>query len=401
MPDMPDTAYLDHAATTPVRDDVIDVVARALHSTGNPSALHGPGRTARARVEEARESVAESLGASPNEVVFTSGGTEADNLAVQGIYRARRSADPRRHRVLTAGIEHHAVLDTVAHLARVEAATTALCPVDQHGRIDLAALESAIASDPGTVALVAVMWANNEVGTLQPVPEIAALGAEHGIPVHSDAVQAISSVDVDFAASGLAALAVTGHKIGAPVGTGALLVRTDVDVHPVSHGGGQERDIRSGTLDAAGAAGFAAALRSTVAERDEHVRRLTELRELLVGGVLSAVPDAQVNGSPDPEQRLPGVTNIAFPGCEADSLMLLLDSAGVACSTGSACSAGVPEASHVLAAMGFSNEQARGALRFSLGHTSTRTDVERLTSVIGDVVERARAARLATSARGG
>lgn len=401
MSDMPEIAYLDHAATTPVRDDVIDVVARALRSTGNPSALHGSGRTARACVEEARESVAESVGAGPNEVVFTSGGTEADNLAVQGIYRARRAADPRRHRILTVGIEHHAVLDTVAYLARAESATAEISPVGRDGRIDLAALESAITSDPSTVALIAVMWANNEVGTLQPVPEIAALGAEHGIPVHSDAVQAISSVDVDFATSGLAALAVTGHKIGGPVGTGALVVRTDVDVHPISHGGGQERDIRSGTLDVAGAAGFATALRSAVDERDEHVRRLTELRELLVGGVLSAVPDAQVNGSPDPAHRLPGVLNIAFPGCEADSLMLLLDSAGVACSTGSACSAGVPEASHVLAAMGLSNEQARGALRFSLGHTSTRSDVERLTSVIGDVVDRARAARLATSSRGG
>jgi cysteine desulfurase len=384
--------YLDHAATTPVLPEVIDVVAARMHALGNPSSLHGSGRAARKAVEEARESVAAALGATPGEVVFTSGGTEADNLAVKGLYWARRSADPRRTRVLVSAVEHHAVTDTAEWLGKSEGAQVEWLPVDQDGRLVVDELRSALATDPESVALVSVMWANNEVGTLQPIAEVVAAASEHGVPVHSDAVQAVGSVPVDFAAGRLTAMTVSGHKLGGPVGSGALLVRRDADLVPVQHGGGQEREIRSGTLDVASIAGFATAVTAAVATRTERARRLGELRDVLVHGVLEAVPDAVVNGPDDPRRRLPGIVHLSFPGCEGDAMMMLLDGQGIDCSTGAACAAGVPEPSHVLLAMGADPLRARSSLRFSLGHSSTRADVDSLVAAIGPVAERARAA---------
>lgn len=392
--------YLDHAATTPVLPEVVDVVAARLRDVGNPSSLHASGRAARKVVEEARETVASALGAAPREVVFTAGGTEADNLAVKGLFWSRHTADPRRVRVLVSAVEHHAVLDPARWLAHAEGAELELVPVDADGRLDVPALRASIDRDPSSVALVSVMWANNEVGTLQPVRAVVAAARRHGIPVHSDAVQAIGSVPVHFGESGLAAMTVSAHKIGGPVGSGALLVRRDVDLIPVLHGGGQERELRSGTLDTPSIAGFAAAARIAVDSRPHSARRLSALRDDLVAGVRAAVPDAIVNGPDDPSRRLPGIAHVSFPGCEGDAMLLLLDAQGIECSTGSACAAGVPEPSHVLLAMGADPLLARSSLRFSLGHTSTAADVQALVSAIGPAVQRARAAGFVNVSKG-
>jgi cysteine desulfurase len=383
--------YLDHAATTPVLPEVVEVVNAQLRVTGNPSSLHAPGRAARRVVEESRETVAIALNAVPSEVVFTSGGTEADNLAVKGLYWARRATDPRRARVLVSSIEHHAVMESAQWLAKHEGAKAEWLPVDGAGHLDVAALRYAIDVDPASVALITVMWANNEVGTLQPIAEVVDIAHAYGIPVHCDAVQAIGHVPVDFAASGLDAMSISGHKIGAPVGVGALLLRRDLAPVPVLHGGGQERDVRSGTLDTAGIAGLATAVDITTGRQPEEAQRLAGLRDALVKAVSHTVPDAVRNGDP---HGLPTIANFSFPGCEGESLLMLLDAYGIACSTGSACSAGVPEPSHVLLAMGVPESLVRGSLRFSLGHTSTETDVAAVAEVIGTVVGRARSAGL-------
>jgi cysteine desulfurase len=394
-PDRP-VAYLDHAATTPIYPEVVDAMATQMGSLGNASSLHGSGRNARRVVEESRETIAAALGARPSEVVFTSGGTEADNLAIKGFYWARHREDPRRVRVLSTAIEHHAVLDPLHWLATDEGAEVELLPVDEDGRLDLAALEASIERDPASVALVTVMWANNEVGTIQPIDEVGALAAPHGIPVHTDAVQAMGQVPLDFAASGVDAMTVTGHKIGGPFGVGVLLLRREAVLVSLLHGGGQERDVRSGTIDAPAIVGFARAAELAVKGQAERAPLLAEMRDDLVRRVLEVVPTAVVNGATGPE-RLPGNAHLSFPGCEGDSLLMLLDAQGIECSTGSACSAGVPQASHVLLAMGRDDALARGSLRFSLGHTSTRAEIDRLVEAIGPVVERAHAAGVSAS----
>ncbi|RBM18250.1 cysteine desulfurase family protein [Streptomyces sp. PT12] len=386
--------YLDHAATTPMLPEAIEAMTAQLRAVGNASALHGSGRRARRTVEEGRETLAAALGARPSEVVFTSGGTEADNLAVKGLYWSRNAADPRRTRVLASPVEHHAVLDVVQWLADHEGARVDWLPVDRHGRVHPDALREAIDQDPDDVALVTVMWANNEVGTVLPVAELAAIAAEHGIPMHADAVQAVGQVPVDFAASKLAALTVSGHKIGGPYGIGALLLGRDWTPTPVLHGGGQEREIRSGTLDVPAVAAFAVAAGLASERRAEHAARMAALRDRLIDAVTAAVPDAVLGGDPDPVGRLPANAHFAFPGCEGDSLLLLLDAQGIECSTGSACTAGVAQPSHVLLATGADPELARGTLRFTLGHTSVPSDVEAVAEAIGPAVERARSAGL-------
>jgi cysteine desulfurase len=389
-----DTVYLDHAASTPMYAEAVAAMTEQLTHLGNPSSLHAAGRAARRVVEESRETIARALGCRPGEVVFTSGGTESDNLALKGLFWARRGQDPRRTRILSSSVEHHAVLDPLHWLAEHEAADVELLPVDALGRLDVDALRASIERDPSTVALVSVMWANNEVGTIQPVAEVVEIAHEHAIPVHTDAVQAVGQVPVDFADSGVDALTVTAHKVGGPYGVGALVVRRDLDVTPQLHGGGQERDIRSGTIDTPAIAGFARAVELAVKHQPDHAVRVSALRDDLVERIQEQVPDARVNGDPDTglEHRLPGNAHLTFPGCEGDSLLMLLDARGIACSTGSACSAGVPQASHVLLAMGRDDEQARSSLRFSLGHTSTGADVDALAAAIVPVVERARAA---------
>ncbi|MDW4912858.1 cysteine desulfurase family protein [Streptomyces californicus] len=387
-------AYLDHAATTPMLPEAIEAMTAQLSVTGNASSLHAAGRRARRTVEESRETLADSLGARPSEVVFTAGGTEADNLAVKGLYWSRRDADPRRTRVLTGPVEHHAVLDAVDWLADHEGATVEHLPVDRYGRVHPEDLREAILRNPDDVAMITVMWANNEIGTIMPVRELAAVAAEFGIPMHADAVQAFGQLEVDFARSGLAAMTVSGHKIGGPFGIGALLLGRDHTPVPVLHGGGQERHVRSGTLDAPAIASFAVAGRLAAERREEFARRVGALRDDLVAAVRRAVPDAVLGGDPDPAGRLPANAHFSFPGCEGDSLLLLLDAQGIACSTGSACTAGIAQPSHVLLATGTDPDLARGTLRFSLGHTSTEEDVKALAEAIGPAVERARTAGL-------
>jgi cysteine desulfurase len=386
-------AYLDHAATSPLRPEAFAAMIEALAHTGNASSLHASGRAARRVVEEARETVADVLGARPSEVVFTSGGTESDNLAVQGIYAARRAADPRRRRILASTVEHHAVLDVVRHLEESGAAVTWL-EVDGLGRLHPSVVADALDDD---VALVTCMAANNEVGTVNDVAAIAAVSHAAGVPLHVDAVQVLGQLPLSLGT--VDALTVTAHKVGGPYGAGALVLRTDLDCAPVVFGGGQERDLRSGTLDPPALAGFAAAALAATADVGRNAATLTALRDRLIAGVLADVPDAVVNG--DPVWRLPGNAHLSFPGCEGDALMMLLDARGVECSTGSACSAGVARPSHVLTAMGADAATARSSLRFSLGWTSTEADVDAAVAAIGPAVERARRAVLTTSARPG
>jgi cysteine desulfurase len=385
--------YLDHAATSLMLPEALAAMTEELSQLGNPSSLHNAGRRARRVVEEAREQLAEIYGARPSEVVFTSGGTEADNLAIKGLFWARRAADPGRRRVLVPETEHHAVLDSVHWLAEHEGADADWLTVDATGRVSPGELRAAIErGEPGTVALISVMWANNEVGTIQPVAELASLAREYQIPFHADAVQAAGQLPVDLAASGATALTITAHKIGGPVGVGALLLAKGADPVPVLHGGGQERDVRSGTLDAPAIRAFAVAAGVAAQRRADEAKRLSALRDDLIAQVMAAVPDAVLNGPPPGPERLPGNAHFSFPGCEGDALLMLLDARGIACSTGSACTAGVAQPSHVLLAMGADESRARGSLRFSLGHSTTQADVDALGAVIGEAVERARRA---------
>jgi cysteine desulfurase len=388
------SVYLDHAATTPLSAEALAALTRELVRTGNPSSLHGSGRRARRSVEDARETIATAAGAHPSEVIFTSGGTESDNLAVKGLYWSRSGEDPARRRILCSAVEHHAVLDTVEWLERHEDAAVTWLPVDSEGVVDLDVLAAELAREPGTIALVTVMWANNEVGTIQPVHRIVELAHAAGVPVHSDAVQAFGSLPVDFKASGLDAMSVSGHKIGGPVGVGALLLGRAVKLTPVQHGGGQERDVRSGTLDTASIAAFAAAAEAATAQLSAESARIAALRDRLIDAVLERVPEAVLRGAPG-EGRLPGNAHFTFPGCEGDSLLFLLDLAGVESSTGSACTAGVPRPSHVLLAMGLDEETARGAQRFTLGHASTDADVDALLAALPGAYQRARQAGMA------
>jgi cysteine desulfurase len=379
--------YLDHAATTPMVPEAVEAMTRELTRVGNASSLHASGRSARRVVEESREALAAYVGAQPAEVIFTSGGTEADNLAIKGAFWPGLQSG--RRRVVVSTIEHHAVLDSVDWLVHAAGADVSYVPVTEYGSLDMSALADVVDTD---TALVSVMWANNEVGTLQPVRQIAESAAEHGALSHSDAVQAVGHIDVDFAASGLNLMSFTAHKLGGPYGIGVLLARRELKLAPILHGGGQERDVRSGTLDVAAIAGFAAALEVATHHRVAQEQRIRRLRQELVNLVLAAVPSAIPYGPTAEADRLPGIANIGFPGCSADAMLMLLDAAGIDCSTGAACSAGVSQPSHVLMAMGCSEAQARSALRFSLGHASTMADVRALAAALPEAAHRAKAA---------
>ena len=372
--------------------EAIAAMTEELAQLGNPSSLHTAGRRARRVVEESREQLAEVFGARASEVVFTSGGTEADNLAVKGLYWARRAADAHRSRVLTTAVEHHAIFDSVRWLCEAHGARANWLDVDSLGLVSPDVLREALAADPSSAAVVSVMWANNEVGTVQPITALAAVAREFGVPFHTDAVQAAAQLPVNFAAAGVDAMTVTAHKLGGPVGVGALILRKDLAPVPVLHGGGQERDIRSGTLDSPAIRAFAVAAVASTERRSLEIKRITALRDDLIRQVVTAVPDAVLNGPPPGPERLPGNAHFSFPGCEGDALLLLLDARGIACSTGSACTAGVAEPSHVLLAMGADDLRARGSLRFSLGHTTTQADVDALGAAIGEAVTRARRA---------
>ena len=389
--------YLDHAATTPMLPAAIEAMTAVLGTVGNASSLHTAGRTARRRMEESRETIAAALGARPSEVIFTGGGTESDNLAVKGIYWARSDTQPRRRRIITTAVEHHAVLDALQWLAEHEGAVVTFLPTEPDGSVTAAALRAALEEYGDEVAMASVMWANNEVGTIMPIGELAAVAAEFDVPLHTDAVQAVGQVPVDFAASGCAAMSVAAHKFGGPTGVGALVLRRDVACVPLIHGGGQERDVRSGTPDVAGAVAMATAARVAVDGLADTAVRLTGLREQLIDGVLAEIDDVVVNGSR--EHRLPGNAHFTFRGCEGDSLLMLLDANGIECSTGSACTAGVAQPSHVLLALGADPVTARGSLRLSLGHTTIEADIDAALEVLPAAVERARQAALASAGR--
>jgi len=371
--------YLDHAATTPLRPEAREALARASAAVGNPASIHADGRRARRLLEDAREQVAETLGCAPVEVVFTSGGTEAINLAIKGLFWAR----PGSRIVLPDG-EHHATLDTAEWLERVAGAVLDTVPLDAEGRIRLDAARESLEHEPADIALATALWANNEVGTVQPVGALAALSAENGVPLHVDAVAAYGHVPIDVRAlaSGLAALSVSAHKIGGPVGIGALYLARDAVVEPLLHGGGQQRNVRSGTQDVAAAVAFAAAARAAMRDLEGDARRLAALRQRALDGIKALVPEAVVNGPARPEERLPGTLHVTFPGCSGEALLFVLDAAGVSVSTGSACQAGVPEPSHVLLAMGRDERDARSAIRVTLGHDTSETDVEALLAAL-------------------
>ncbi|WP_051266821.1 cysteine desulfurase family protein [Nakamurella lactea] len=383
--------YLDHAATTPVLPAVVEAVAEAMAVGGNPSSVHSAGRAARSRIEEARELLAALLDAHPSEVLFTSGGTESDNLAVTGLFQARHRADPARREILLSGAEHHAVLDAADHLAATGAARIRRLPVDRNGRVTRDAFADAAAERPDRIALASVMWANNETGAVSDIAALSAIAGAAGFPLHTDAVQAVGTLDVDFARSSAAALSIAGHKLGGPGGTGLLLLRRDAALVPLQHGGGQERGLRSGTLNVAGAVGLAVAVEEAVTRRAVRAAEYARLGRRLIDGVRAIVPDAELTGSdPADQAQLPGVVHLRFPGCESETLLMLLDAAGVECSAGSACTAGVTRASHVLLAIGLDEPAARSSLRFSLGHTSSDADIDAVTAVIGEVVRRAK-----------
>ncbi|QMU18920.1 cysteine desulfurase [Gordonia rubripertincta] len=392
------SVYLDHAASTRMLPEAVETMTAVFGAPGNASSLHGSGRTARRRLEEAREAIAAAVGARPSEVIFTGGGTESDNLAIKGIYWARRRDDDQRRRIIVSAVEHHAVLDPAQWLAADAGAELVVLPVDADGVVSPADLRAELEAHADQTALISVMWANNEVGSIQPIAEIAALGAEFGVPVHSDAIQAVGHLPVDFAAGGLSALSLAAHKFGGPQGVGALLLGREIACVPLQHGGGHERDVRSGTQDVAGAAGMAAALTWCVEHMEENTARVRALASRL-SEILLGVEGAVRNGAPT-DARLPGNVHVSFAGCEGDSLLMLLDAKGIECSTGSACTAGVAQASHVLLAMGLDMADARSSLRFSLSHTTTDADIDAVAQVIDEVVGRARAAGL-VSAPGG
>ncbi len=376
--------YLDHAATTTVRPEAAAAYHDEVLRTGNASSVHAAGRRARRALEESREEVAALLGSDPVEVVFTSGGTEADNMAVVGVARARRRL--AFGRVVVGAVEHHAVLDAAAALGD-EGFAVEVLPVDPAGRVRA----DALALDE-TAAVVSVMWANNETGVLQPLAAVVDRARAAGVPVHTDAVQAVGHVPVDFHAAGVDLLSLSGHKFGAPVGIGALLVRRDTPLAPLSHGGGQERGLRSGTLNVPGAVALATALRLAVAEMVGEATRLRALRDAITGHLLGC-GGVHASGAGLPEaERLPSIAHVVIDDVDADALLFGLDRAGIAASSGSACRAGVQEASHVVLAMGFGAEQSRGGLRCSLGWSSTSADVAAFADAIGPVISRARLA---------
>ena len=389
------STYLDHAATTPMLPGAREAMAERLGVTGNASSLHGAGREARRVVEESRERLAELVGARPSEIIFTSGGTEADNLAVKGGYAAVRQADPHRRRVITSAVEHHAVLDSVDHLVEHEGAEATLVRPGECGTVQVADVRDAVETDPADVALVSVMWANNEVGTVQDVAAMAEVAHEHGLSMHSDAVQVLGHLPLDFAASGLDLMSLSAHKVGGPVGIGALVARRDARLLPLTHGGGQERGVRSGTLDVPAIVGFTTAVAHAVADLEQESARVAALRDRFLAGTQELDLDIRVTGCWEPGDvatRLPGNAHITIPGAQGDSLLYLLDAAGIACSTGSACQAGVPQPSHVVLAMGRTEAEARGSLRVSFGHTSTEADVDAVLTALPDAVARSRRA---------
>lgn len=373
--------YVDHAATTPMSAAALSAISDQMQQLGNPSSLHSHGRAARKALEDAREAIAQQIDCLASEVIFTASGTEANNIALKGLFWNGKKNG--KNVVVISAVEHHAILDPAHWLFTHEGAEIISVPVNQTGLIDLEVLSEIIKTRGSEIAVISIMHSNNETGVLQPIKEVIQIAAE--IPVHTDAVQSFKKVSLSYKELGATALTLSAHKIGGPLGIGALILRRAFEMPALLHGGGQEREIRSGTLNAPSIVAFAAA-----AQESYPLKKVTDLRESFIAGVKSKIPDAYING--EDSTRLPGIVNVTFPGTQSDSLLLLLDSAHVSASTGSACSAGVHEASHVLLAMGHDETTAQSSLRFSFGSSSTQEDVDFVLSVLPDVIRRGRAA---------
>jgi cysteine desulfurase len=366
--------YLDHAATSPIRPSVLERYTKTLAQIGNPASVHSFGQSSRQLLEEAREQIARSLDCDRNEVVFTSGGTESDNLAVKGLYWQRHAENRNRTLIISSSAEHAAVLDSVNWLVSEQGAEAYFVAMDENGVLDLEDLERVLRERADQVALISLMWANNEIGVVHPIKKITALASKYDIPVHSDAIAALGHIPVDFKDSGLSAMTITGHKLGSPVGVGALILSRKQKVTAVLHGGGQERNLRSGTPDAAAADAFALAVEEAVREQETLAVSHGKLSARLVAGVKLCAPDVKV--SSENVERLSNNVHFRFPGCLGDSLLFLMDLNGVSISTGSACAAGVSSPSHVVLSLGADADEAMGTMRITLGHNSTEADID-------------------------
>jgi cysteine desulfurase len=373
--------YLDHAATTPMNPAAIDAYSRQMAQIGNASSLHAQGRAVRKAVEESRELIARAAGCDASEIIFTSSGTEANNLAVKGFFWS----NPSKKTIVISAIEHHAVSDPVDWLKEHEGAKVIYAPVDNLGVLDVGALEKIVSEHREDIALIAVMHSNNEIGTIQPISDVVKIAGD--IPVHTDAVQSFGKIVFDFKELGVTSATVSAHKLGGPLGVAALILKRGLDITPLLHGGGQERDIRSSTVNAPGIVSFATAVDQALAHMADNYSKMSSLQFQLREDILREVPNARINGWA--QEVLPNILNVTFPGTKNESLLVLLDMAGISASQGSACSAGVQRPSHVLLAMGLTEEEADSTVRFSLGHTSTQEDIDALCGVIADVVKRA------------
>jgi len=382
------TIYLDHAATAPINEAALSALTTAMLKLGNASSIHTPGRSVRKDVEDARHRLSELTGATPSEIIFTGSGTEANNLAIKGFFWQA----PKRNLIVTSAFEHHAILDPIEWLVEHEGAEAVFIPITSSGVIDLDFLKELVSKRGAEIAVISVMHSNNELGSIQPIAEVVKIAGE--IPVHTDAVQSFGKVEFDFDALGVTAATISAHKIGGPLGVAALILKRGLDLTPILHGGGQEREIRSGTLNAPAIVAFTAAAEVAIRDRTENFGRIRELRDYFIEGLKRAVPDVHINSVADP--ALPGIVNATFPGTESDALLLLLDSEGISCSAGSACSAGVPRPSHVLVALGLSESDADASLRISIGTTNTKLELDQVLKVLPSVVERARAAFVAS-----
>ncbi len=381
--------YLDYAATVPMPAEVLAVYTDALAVVGNPSSIHSFGQSARQMVEEAREAIALAVNADRNEVIFTSGGTEASNLAIKGLFWERNKETASRKKIVSAYTEHHAVIDTIEWLEKHEGAEAVWVPVAQDGELDFDWYRNYLHKHSSEIALVTFMLANNETGVITDVAKFAAEASRFEIPSHSDAVAAFGYLPIDFAELGLSTLAVSAHKVGGPVGVGALLVSRSTKITSLIQGGGQERGIRSGTLNAAGAKAFAFAAETALRNMNQHNQYTRKLIEQIKDGVLVNVPGARF--SRGDKDGLAHNAHFTFEGAKSDSLLFLLDQAGIAASAGSACQAGVARPSHVLLAMGRSEAEANGTLRFTVGTATTKADVDRLLEILPELVVTARA----------
>jgi cysteine desulfurase len=380
--------YLDHAATAPINEAALSALTTAMLKLGNASSIHTPGRSVRKDVEDARHRLSELTGATPSEIIFTGSGTEANNLAIKGFFWQA----PKRNLIVTSAFEHHAILDPIEWLVEHEGAQAVFIPITSAGVIDLDFLRDLVAKRGSEIAVISVMHSNNELGSIQPISDVVKIAGD--IPVHTDAVQSFGKVEFDFDALGVTAATISAHKIGGPLGVAALILKRGLDLTPILHGGGQEREIRSGTLNAPAIVAFTAAAEVAIRDRAENFKRIRELRDYFIEGLKRAVPDVRINSVADP--ALPGIVNATFPGTESDALLLLLDSEGISCSAGSACSAGVPRPSHVLVALGLSETDADASLRISIGTTNTKAELDQVLKILPSVVERARAAFVAS-----